>query len=160
MSMSAEVGQPAPHFELTASTGDAVSLEEYFGRGPTVLLFVPLAFTPVCTNELRIIRDDYESYTGAGARVLGASVDSRHTLKVWSDQLKLPFQLLSDFNKETAADYGALYEELGGLRGVAKRAAFVIDKDGIVRFCWVSEDASVLPPFDEIKAAVEEAASS
>ncbi len=87
-------------------------------------------------------------------------MDSQHTLKVWSDQLKLPFPLLSDFNKETAADYGALYEELGGLRGVAKRAAFVIDKDGIVRFRWVSEDASVLPPFDEIKAAVEETASS
>jgi len=160
MSLPAEVGQPAPHFELNTSSGDSVSLEEHFGKGPTVLLFVPLAFTPVCTNELRIVRDDFDFYSDSSARVLGASVDTQYTLRVWAEQLKLPFQLLSDFNKETAAAYGALYEELGGLRGVAKRAAFVIDKDGIVRFRWVSEDASVLPPFDEIKAAVEEAAST
>jgi peroxiredoxin len=160
MSDPVAVGQPAPHFELNASTGELVSLEEHFGKGPTVVLFVPLAFTPVCTNELRIVRDEYDYYTGRNARVLGASVDSQYTLKVWADQLKLPFPLLSDFNKETAAAYGALYDELGGLRGVAKRAAFVIDKDGIICFRWISEDASVLPPFDEIKAAVQEAAST
>lgn len=160
MSRPIEVGQPAPHFVLNAASGGSVSLEEHFGKGPTVLLFVPLAFTPVCTNELRMMRDDYDFYTRRDARVLGASVDSQYTLKVWSDQLRLPFPLLSDFNKETAAAYGALYEELGGLRGVAKRAAFVVDKDGIIRFRWVSEDASLLPPFDEIKAAVEEVSSS
>lgn len=158
--MPAEIGQPAPHFELNASTGEVVSLEEHFGKGPTVLLFVPLAFTPVCTNELRITRDEYDFYEERKARVLGASVDSQYTLKVWSDQLKLPFPLVSDFNKEVATAYGALYEELGGLRGVAKRAAFVIDKDGVIRYRWVSEDASKLPPFDEIKAAVDEAVSS
>ncbi|HSG82336.1 MAG TPA: redoxin domain-containing protein [Gemmatimonadota bacterium] len=160
MSDPVAVGQPAPHFALDASSGESVSLKEHFGKGPTVLLFVPLAFTPVCTNELKMMRDDYDYYTSRGARVLGASVDSQYTLKVWADQLKLPFPLLSDFNKETAAAYGALYEELGGLRGVAKRAAFVIDKDGIIRFRWVSEDASVLPPFDDIKATVQETAST
>ncbi len=158
--MPVDVGQPAPHFELNASTGDTVSLEEHFGKGPTLLLFVPLAFTPVCTNELRATRDDYEFYEERNARVLGASVDSQYTLKVWSDQLKLPFPLVSDFNKETASEYGVLYEELGGLRGVAKRAAFVIDKDGVIRYRWVSEDASKMPPFEEIKEAVDEAAST
>ncbi len=152
--MSLAVGQQAPPFELSASTGERVSLAEYTGTGPTVLLFVPLAFTPVCTNELRMIRDDFETYRKFGARVLAASVDSQFTLKVWADQLKLPFPLLSDFNKETARAYGALYEDLMGLKGVAKRAAFVIDKEGIVRYRWVSEDADALPNFDEIKGVL------
>lgn len=154
--MSVEVGQPAPPFDLPASTGDRISLAEYTGQGPTVLLFVPLAFTPVCTNELRMVRDDYETYQNLNARVLAASVDSQFTLKVWADQLKLPFPLLSDFNKETARAYGALYEDLMGLKGIAKRAAFVIDKGGVVRYRWVSEDADALPNFDEIKDALEE----
>jgi len=149
--MSVEVGQPAPPFELPASTGDSISLADYTGQGPTVLLFVPLAFTPVCTNELRMIRDDYEAYQKLNARVLAASVDSQFTLKVWADQLKLQFPLLSDFNKETARAYGALYEDLMGLKGIAKRSAFVIDRDGVVRYRWVSEDADALPDFDEIK---------
>lgn len=158
--MSVEVGQPAPPFDLPASTGDRISLAEYTGQGPTVLLFVPLAFTPVCTNELRMIRDDYETYEKLNARVLAASVDSQFTLKVWADQLKLPFPLLSDFNKETARAYDALYEDLMGLKGIAKRAAFVIDKEGIVRYRWVSEDADALPNFDEIKGALEETRST
>jgi peroxiredoxin len=158
--MSVEVGQPAPRFALHASTGEEISLEHYRGKGPTILLFVPLAFTPVCTNELSIMRDNYESYTKLGAEVLAASVDSQFTLKVWADQLKLPFPLLSDFNKETATAYGAIYSDLMGLKGVAKRAAFVIDKDGIVRYRWVSEDANNLPDFDKLKAAVEAAAAT
>jgi peroxiredoxin len=158
--MSVEVGQPAPGFALEASTGATIALDDLKGRGTTVLLFVPLAFTPVCTNELSVMRDEYETYRGLGAEVLAASVDSVHTLKVWGKQLDVPFPLLSDFNKETARAYGALYEELGGLRGVAKRSAFVIDRDGTVRYRWVSEDASVLPPFDEIRAVVEELAST
>jgi peroxiredoxin len=158
--MSVEVGQPAPGFELEATTGESISLEDRRSRGTTVLLFVPLAFTPVCTNELSIMRDEYETYTERGAEVLAVSVDSVHTLRVWGKQLDLPFPLLSDFNKETARSYGALYEELGGLRGVAKRSAFVIDREGVVRYRWVSEDAALLPPFDEIKAAVGQAASA
>jgi peroxiredoxin len=158
--MSVEVGQPAPAFELDASTGEKVSLSDYQGQGPTVLLFVPLAFTPVCTNELSVMRDDYETYTKLGARVLAASVDSQFTLKVWANQLKLPFPLLSDFNKETATAYGAIYDDLMGLRGVAKRAAFVIDRNGIIRYRWVSEDANNLPDFGELKAAVEQAAAT
>lgn len=157
--MSVEVGRSAPSFALNSSTGETISLDDHLDKGPTVLLFVPLAFTPVCTNELRTMRDDFAFYESQGARVLAASVDSQYTLKVWAEQLKLPFPLLSDFNKETARDYGALYEDLMGLKGVAKRAAFVIDKDGIVRFVWISEDADVLPPFDEIKQSVQQAAT-
>jgi peroxiredoxin len=158
--MAVEVGKPAPAFELSSSTGEKVTLEDYRGRGPTVLLFFPLAFTPVCTNELTTIRDEYETYTQAGARILAASVDSPFTLKFWAEHLELPFPLLSDFNKETARAYGALHEDLMGLKGVAKRAAYVIDEDGIVRYRWVSDDPGQLPPFDEIKKAVDEAAAT
>ncbi|MGD2152551.1 MAG: redoxin domain-containing protein [Gemmatimonadales bacterium] len=158
--MSVEVGQAAPGFELEATSGESISLDDRRGKGTTVLLFVPLAFTPVCTNELSILRDEYGTYRALGGAVLAASVDSVHTLRAWSKQLDLPFPLLSDFNKDTARAYGVLYEELGGLRGVAKRSAFVIDREGVVRYRWVSEDAALLPPFDEIKAAVEQAASA
>lgn len=158
--MSVDIGQQAPAFELNASTGETISLEQFRGEKPVVLLFVPLAFTPVCTNELSRMRDDYDTYAGLGAEVLAASVDSQFTLRVWADQLKLPFPLLSDFNKETATAYGAIYQDLMGLKGVAKRAAFVIDKDGIIRYRWVSEDAEKLPAFDEIQAMVAEAAAS
>ncbi len=158
--MSAEVGERAPGFSLVSAAEEEVTLEEYKGEGATVLLFVPLAFTPVCTNELRVVRDEYDFYKEHKARVLAASVDSPYTLKVWSDQLKLPFPLLSDFNKEAAAAYDALYDDLMGLRGVAKRAAFVIDEDGIVRYRWVSEDAGQLPEFEEIKEAVKKVAAT
>jgi peroxiredoxin len=158
--MPAEVGQPAPPFELPAASGEKVSLDELKGEKTIVLLFVPLAFTSVCTNELSTMRDNYDAYNELDAEVLGVSVDSPFTLKVWADQLKLPFRLLSDFNKETARAYGVLYEDLMGLKGVAKRSAFVIDKGGIVRYRWVSEDAGNLPDFDELLAAVKEAAST
>ncbi len=157
--MSAEVGHPAPDFELSATTGDSIALRDRRGQGPTVLLFVPLAFSPVCTNELTKIRDDYQDYTRLGAEVMAASVDSPFTLKVWAEQLKLPFPLLSDFNKEVARAYGALHEDMLGLKGVAKRAAFVMDGRGTVRYRWVSDDPGQLPDFDEIKAAVKEAAA-
>lgn len=158
--MPAEIGQPAPDFQLSASTGDSISLQERRGQGPTVLLFVPLAFSPVCTNELTMMRDDYSEYERLGAEVLAASVDSPFTLKVWAEQLKLPFPLLSDFNKEVSRAYGALHEDLFGLRGVAKRSVFVLDEKGIVRYRWISDDPGQLPKFDEIKAAVKEAAAT
>ena len=156
--MTAEVGRPAPGFELKATTGKDISLERYRGR-PTVVLFFPLAFSPICTNELTIMRDEHDTYRRHKAQILAVSVDSPFTLKAWAKTLKLPFPLLSDFNKEVARSYGALYDDLLGLKGVAKRSAFVIDKEGIVTYRWVSEDAGELPDFDEILAAVEAAAA-
>ncbi len=158
--MSAEIGQAAPGFELSSTIGDTISLAEGRGKGPTLLLFFPLAFTPPCTNELEVMREDYGEYSELGARVLAASVDSPFTLKVLAEKLSLPFPLLSDFNKETARAYGAIHEDLMGLKGVAKRSAFVIDREGVVRYRWVSDDPGQLPKFDEIKAAVAEAAAT
>ena len=147
--MSVQVGQQAPDLKLGATTGGEISLAQYEGDRTVVLLFFPLAFTSVCTNELSIMRDEYEA----------ASVDSPFTLKEWADRLELPFPLLSDFNKEAARAFGALHEDLMGLKGVAKRSAFVIDKDGVVRYSWISDDPGQLPNFEELKAAVEKAAS-
>ncbi|UCF18776.1 MAG: redoxin domain-containing protein [Gemmatimonadota bacterium] len=158
--MPAEVGQPAPSFELSDTAGVKVSLEECTRRGPTVLLFFPLAFTPVCTNELTKMRDDFATYKELGANILAASVDSPFSLKVLAEQLKLPFPLLSDFNKETAAVYGALYDDLMGLRGVAKRSAFIIDTAGVIRYRWVTDDAGQLPRFDEIKEVLKRIATT
>ncbi len=158
--MPVDIGHKAPDFTLSATTGDPISLERYRGEKPVVLLFFPLAFSPVCTNELTIMRDDYERYTAAGVEVLASSVDSPFTLQAWAERLELPFPLLSDFNKETAQRYGAFHDDLMGLKGVSKRAVFVIDKDGVVQYRWVSDDPAQLPNFDEIKEAAEKAAGS
>lgn len=152
--MAVTVGEKAPGIELSASTGDVLSLERYRGEKPVVLLFFPLAFSPVCTNELIAMRDDYESFEEIGAEVIALSVDSHFTLKAWAEQLELQFPLLSDFNREAVSEFGTLYEDYYGMRGVSKRAAFVVDVDGTVRYSWVSEDSDQLPPFDEIKEAL------
>ncbi len=157
--MSVEVGQKAPDLALSATTGDEISLTQYQGDKSVVLLFFPLAFTSVCTDELKIMRDEHDYYASKGAQVLAASVDSPFVLKAWAEQLELPFPLLSDFNKDVAMRFGALHEDLMGLKGVAKRAAFVIDRDGMVQYRWISDDPGQLPNFDEIKEAVAQAAS-
>lgn len=155
--MAVTVGENAPDIALAASTEDLISLERYRGEKPVVLLFFPLAFSPVCTSELIAMRDDYESFEEIGAEVMAISVDSHFTLKAWAEQLELQFPLLSDFNKEASCEFGTLYEDYYGMKGVSKRAAFVIDVDGTVRYRWVSEDSGQLPPFDDIKEALKKA---
>ncbi len=152
--MSAEVGAAAPDFSLPGTPDDPVSLSDFRDQKNVVLLFFPLAWTGVCTTEMCSIRDNYEDYDGLDAQVLGLSVDSPFTLKAWAKDQGFSFPLLSDFNKTTAAAYGALYDQLLGLEGVAKRAAFVIDKQGVLRYAEVLEKASELPNFDAIKNAL------
>ncbi len=153
-----EVGKPAPDFKLPATTGGEIGLGEFKGKQPVVLLFFPLAFSNTCTTELCSVRDDYSAFQQAGAQVLAVSVDSPFALQAWSQQEKFPFPLLSDFNKKVARRYGAWHENLLGLSGVAKRSAFVIDKGGVVRYAWVSDDPGKLPDFDAIEQAVRAAA--
>jgi peroxiredoxin len=151
------VGDRAPDFRLKASTGAEIALADYRGRQPVLLLFFPLAFSPVCTRELCSLRDDYARFQEMGAQILAVSVDSPFTLAAWAEQMKFPFPLLSDFNKEVARRYDALHDDLLGLRGVAKRSAFVIDREGIVRYAWVSDDPRALPDFDALSRALREA---
>ena len=150
--MAIRVGEPAPDFALRGSQGnDPVSLSSFRGDKNVVLLFFPLAWTSVCTKEMCSIRDSYAEYGKLNAQVLGISVDSAFALKAWAKEEGFTFPLLSDFNKDVSASYGALYDDLMGLKGVSKRAAFVIDRAGVVRYAEVLAKASDLPDFDAIK---------
>jgi peroxiredoxin len=149
------VGTVAPDFSLAPGPGpDRVSLAEHRGD-PVVVLFFPLAFSGVCTAELCRMADDWEQWEAVGARVLGISIDSPFVNRRFAEETRVPFPLLSDFNKEASTAFGVLYPEYYGMKGVSKRAAFVVDREGRVAYVWVSEDAGVMPPFDEILAAVE-----
>lgn len=149
--MSITVGTKAPSFSLVNTEKQKVSLEDFKGQN-LVILFFPLAFTSVCTAELCSIRDSISIYNGLNTAVVGISVDSPFTLGKFKEDQQLNFTLLSDFNKEVAPAYGAFYDTFAlDLRGVAKRAAFVVDKEGIVRYAQVLESAGDLPDFEAVK---------
>ena len=149
--MSVTIGQQAPLFVLNDTDKNEVSLEEYRGDN-VVLLFFPLAFTGVCTQELCAVRDDLSSYNNLDAKVFAISVDSIFSLGKFKVEQNLNFTLLSDFNREASAAYGALYDEFVlGMKGVSKRSAFVIDKNGTVQYAEVLEDAGQIPDFNAIK---------
>ena len=149
--MAVQVGRQAPGFTLYDSDKNKVTLSELRGSN-VLLLFFPLAFTSVCTAELCSIRDNLKIYEELDVKPLGISVDSLYTLSKFKAEQHLNFQLLSDFNKEVSAQYGALYETFGfGMKGVSKRAAFLIDRDGIIQYAEVLENASLQPDFEQIK---------
>jgi peroxiredoxin len=153
--MALNVGEQAPDFKLFNTDKAEINLADYRGKN-VVVLFFPLAFTGVCTAELCQMRDDIATYSGLNAEILGISVDSIFTLGKFKAEQNLPFNLLSDFNKETAQAYGAYYDTfVFGMQGVAKRAAFVVDTTGIIRYAEVLESAGDLPNFDAVKATLE-----
>jgi peroxiredoxin len=148
--MKIEVGQKAPDFTLHDTEKKTVSLADQRGSN-VLLLFFPMAFTSVCTKELCNVRDNIASYNNMSAKVFGISVDSPATLKKFKEDQHLNFPLLSDFNKEASAAYGSLYDLFSGwMKGVSKRSAFVIDKDGVIRYAEVLEKAGDLPDFERI----------
>lgn len=153
--MAIKVGDKAPDFTLKNTNGEDVTLSSYQGKSQVVVLFFPLAFTGVCTTELCTVRDSISEYNNLDAEVLAISVDSFFTLKVFKEQQNLNFQLLSDFNKETATAYGAIYEDFFGNHGVAKRSAFVVDNEGTLKYVEILENAGDLPDFDAIKSALK-----
>ncbi|HEX7846200.1 MAG TPA: redoxin domain-containing protein [Chitinophagaceae bacterium] len=148
--MKIEVGQQAPDFNLYSSDKKQVTLSEQKGKN-VLLLFFPLAFTTTCTKELCAVRDSISFYNNSNAEVFGISVDSLHTLAKFKEEQGLNFALLSDFNKDASTAYGSLYDMFGyNMRGVSKRSAFVIDKEGIVRYAEVLENAGHVPDFEAI----------
>ncbi|MDF2384845.1 peroxiredoxin [Nostoc ellipsosporum NOK] len=152
--MSLKTGDKAPDFTLPDTDKNEVTLSSLKGEN-VLLLFFPLAFTSVCTKELCSVRDNLSLYNNANVRVLGISVDSPFTLAKFKEEQGLNFTLLSDFNKTASTAYGSLYETFAlGLKGVSKRSAFLIDKEGIIRYAEVLENAGEVPDFDAIQGAM------
>ena len=156
--MPLTIGDTAPRFALPAAPGEIVDVGARMDERPVVLLFFPLAFSSVCTEELCAVRDGWAEWTALEPDVFGISVDSPFVTRRFREELGLPFPLLSDFNHDVGAAYGVLYEDYFGLRGVARRAAFVIGTDGRIAYAWVSERDDVLPDFRAVQKAVAGAA--
>ncbi|MDX1408029.1 MAG: redoxin domain-containing protein [Saprospiraceae bacterium] len=148
--MAIKVGDKAPEFQLYASDKQVVGLSDFKGQH-VLLLFFPMAFSSTCTAELCQVRDELAMYNQMNCVVLGISVDSLYTLARFKEELGLTYTLLSDYNKGVSRAYGALYEVWNyGMRGVGKRAAFLINTQGVVKYAEVLENASLLPDFASI----------
>ena len=154
--MKIETGKKAPEFSLYNSEKSKVSLSDYKNKN-VLLLFFPLAFTGTCTKELCGVRDNISQYNNTNAEVISISVDSVYTLAKYKEEHHLNFQMLSDFNKEVSTAYGSIYQTFGfDMQGVSKRSAFVIDKEGIVRYAEVLENANEIPDFADIQKVLLE----
>lgn len=149
-------GSTAPDFKLFNTDKQEVTLSQYKGQKNVLVLFFPFAFTGTCTKELCGVRDDIARYSKINAEVLAISVDSPFTLIRYKEDQALPFQLLSDFNKEASKAFGCLYETFAlNTHGVSKRSAFVIDKEGVIRYSEILENAGEIPDFTKINATLE-----
>ena len=153
--MALAVGSQAPDFTLKSNKMQDVKLSDLRGNN-VLLLFVPLAFTQVCTGEFCSMRDALKDYEGLNCKVFGISTDSPFALNAWAEKEGYNFPLLSDFNKTVSSQYQTLYDDLMGFKGVCKRSAYVIDKEGKIRYASVSEDARKVPNFEEIKACLKQ----
>ena len=153
--MSLNINHPAPLFESFNSEKQPFSLEQLKGKN-VLLLFFPAAFTSTCTKELCSVRDNLSYYNNLNCTVIGISTDTIYSLAKYKEEQKLNFQLVSDFNKEIGKIYHAHYELFGlGMKGITKRAAFLIDKTGILRYIEVLENASEIPDFNKIKSVLD-----
>lgn len=153
--MALQIGQQAPHFNLFSSDLKEVSLADFKGK-KVIIHFFPMAFTGVCTTQLCAMRDNFGFYEGLGAQVLGISVDSPFTLAKFKEDNNYQFPLLSDFNKEVSQAFGAFYDTFAfNLKGVSKRAAFVLDENQKVIYTEVLESAGDLPNFKAIDDIVK-----
>jgi glutaredoxin-dependent peroxiredoxin len=156
--MAISTGTKAPDFSLKTKTASGISevkLSDNIGKNNTVLLFFPLAFTGVCTQEMCDITSGLNAYKGLGAEVYGISVDSPFSQEAWAQKEKIGVTLLSDLNKKVAQDYGVLLPDLIGLGSVSARAAIVIDKKGVVQYSEVTPTPKYLPNFSAVKSTLE-----
>lgn len=148
--MSIQIGQAAPDFTLFDSDKNPVKLSEQKGNN-VLLLFFPQAFTSVCTKELCAVRDNIALYNNANAKVFGISVDSVFTLAKFKEEQQFNFPLLSDFNKEVSESFDSIYKDwILNMKGVSKRSAFIIDKEGNIQYTEVLESAGDVPDFEKI----------
>lgn len=160
--MALKIGTKAPALTLKSKTATGladIALTRNVGTKQTVLLFVPFAFTGVCTEELCSISNSIQAYNSLNADVIGISVDNPFAQEAWAQKSGITFTLASDFNKEAITAYDVCEDNflpgVLGYKGVAKRSAFVIGEDGVIKYAWSSDDASKMPPFNEIRAALK-----
>jgi glutaredoxin-dependent peroxiredoxin len=152
--MAIAVGTKAPDFTLKSKQGDNINdikLSDNFGKKNTIILFFPLAFTGVCTQELCDVSQGLESFTSLDATVYGISVDSPFAQDAWAQKEKITLPLLSDLNKKTAEAYGVLLPDLAGFGATSARAAFIIGKDGLIKYSEQTPTPKDLPNFNAIK---------
>jgi glutaredoxin-dependent peroxiredoxin len=153
--MALSVGTKAPDFTLKSKAAERlrdVSLSANFGKKNTVLLFFPLAFTGVCTKEMCDVTTGLNAYSDLNADVIAISVDSPFAQEAWAQKEKIGITIASDLNKTTAKNYETLLDDLIGLGSVSARAAFVVDKDGVIQYSEQTPTPKDLPNFDAIKA--------
>ena len=154
--MGLQAGDRAPEVTLPSHENQQVPLSSLWKDGPAVLFFVPLAFSSTCTEELCTVRDDIGGYRGLNATVAAISVDSPYVLNRFREDLGADYLFLSDFNREASRAFGVLRTApVGpGLLEASERAVFVIGPDGTIRYAWQGAHPGLLPPFEEIKAAL------
>jgi glutaredoxin-dependent peroxiredoxin len=154
--MAIPVGSKAPDFTLKSKTPvDAeVKLSNHFGKKNTVLLFFPLAFTGVCTTEMCSLTAGLDEYKNLGAEVIGVSVDSPFAQAAWAQKEKIGITLASDLNKTVTKAYDVVFPMLAGVGDTSARAAFVIDKHGVVQYSEQTPTPKDLPNFEAVKAAL------
>lgn len=160
--MALQVGDKAPDFTLVTKGADGpelVKLSDYQGKSNVVLLFFPMAFTGVCTTEFCDLSSGLGEYADLGATVLGISGDNPFAQAAWAAKENISVTLLSDYEHEAAKAYGVAYDQFLPAKnlimgGVAKRSAFVVDKEGVIRYAEVKESPGDLPDFAAVKAAL------
>ena len=150
------VGDKAPDFTLWEAPGKSITLSEELKKGPVVLAFYPGDFTSGCTKELCTFRDLMTGFNEMNAQILGISVDGIFSHAAFKKANELQFSLLSDWEKTTIRAYNIVHPELAGMKEVAKRSVFVVDKDGTLVYVWVSDNPGILPPFDDITNVVKD----
>ena len=153
--MSAKVGESAPDFTLNDSDNQPFTLSKLHGR-PVVLAFFPAVFSGVCDREMCIFRDNLQELNKVNAQVVGISVDNRFGLKEFKSKYSLQFPLVSDWNREVVKKYGVEWPNFGGMQGytAATRSVFVLDRQGTVRWSWVTDAQGKEPDYSAVKAAV------
>jgi glutaredoxin-dependent peroxiredoxin len=153
--MAAEINSKAPDFTLPNQDRHPVKLSDELAKNNVVLAFFPAAFSSVCTKEMCTFRDQVGPLQHlAKAQVLGVSVDTPFALKAFANEQKLSFPLLSDFNKDTMKAYDVFNPDMIGLKGIAKRAVFVIDRQGTIRYREVLDDARNEPNYEKLNGAL------
>jgi glutaredoxin-dependent peroxiredoxin len=155
--MAIKVGSKAPDFTLKSKNPAGlvdVKLSENFGKTNTVLLFFPAAFTGVCTKELCDITAGLGHYSSLNAAVIAVSVDTPFAQEAWAKQEKIGITLASDLNKKVTRDYDVLFPNLAGIGDTSARAAFVIDKQGVVQYAEQTPTPKDLPNFQAVQAAL------